>query len=106
VTRGPGGYCPAFFLRQYWQARGCDPRPARFDTLAGFFYNGASTSAGVRMGSDKVKMSIELPRELRQAAQEKADAEDVAISQVIRWWLRAWLDGELPTRPPGKEADK
>ena len=58
------------------------------------------------MGSDKVKMSIELPRELRQAAQEKADAEDVAISQVIRWWLRAWLDGELPTRPPGKEADK
>ena len=51
------------------------------------------------MDSKKVQISLQLPGELRKAAMAKAQAEDVTLSQVIRWWLKAWVDGYLPTRP-------
>ena len=41
------------------------------------------------MGDAKVKVSFQLSKELRDEAKAKAEAEDVTISQVIRWWLRA-----------------
>lgn len=50
---------------------------------------------------EQTKMTIRIPRDLHAAAKARAEAEDVTISQIIRWWLRAWLDGEIPTRPPG-----
>ncbi len=54
---------------------------------------------------DKVRVSFQLSKELRDTAKEKAQAEDISLSQVIRWWLRAWLDGDLPTRPPTLEQE-
>ena len=47
-----------------------------------------------------VRVSFQMPIELRDAAQQKAQAEDVTVSQVVRWYLRAWVDGDIPTRPP------
>ena len=40
------------------------------------------------------------PRRLHEAAKARAEAEDVTLSQVIRWWLWAWVRGELPTPTP------
>lgn len=54
---------------------------------------------------EQSKLTIRTPAELHQAAKDKAAAEDVTISQVIRWWLRAWVDGEMPTRPPTTETE-
>ncbi len=48
----------------------------------------------------KVRISFQLPEELRDAAQEKARIEDVSVSQVLRWYLRAWVNGEAGTMPP------
>ena len=60
---------------------------------------------GEGMGTETKLLTIRTPKALHEAAKEKAEAEDVTISQVIRWWLRAWLDGDLPTRPPGLEQE-
>lgn len=49
----------------------------------------------------ETRLTIRLPKELHDAAKEKADANDVTLSQVIRWYLRAWSQGEVPTYPPG-----
>ena len=57
------------------------------------------------MSGEKVRLTILTPRDLHEAAKVRAETEDVTISQLVRWWLRAWLDGELPTRPPGLEQE-
>jgi predicted HicB family RNase H-like nuclease len=54
------------------------------------------------MTGGEVKLTIRAPRELHEAARAKAEAEDVTISQVIRWWLRAWVRGDLPTPSPSE----
>lgn len=55
------------------------------------------------MGAETKLLTIRTPKDLHEAAKVKAEAEDVTLSQVVRWWLRAWIDGELPTRPPELE---
>lgn len=55
------------------------------------------------MDESNIRLSLQMPRELRDAARAKAEAEDVSMSQVIRWHLTAWVRGELPTRPPKPE---
>jgi hypothetical protein len=57
------------------------------------------------MTKNNIRLTILAPKELHDAAKAKADAEDVTLSQVIRWWLRAWVRGDLPTTPSpmGKE---
>jgi hypothetical protein len=53
---------------------------------------------------DEARMTVRMPRELYEAAQAKAKAEDVTISQLVRWYLRAWIQGDtpriLPHSPP------
>ena len=65
-------------------------------------YNGAISHivGGGEMGSDTKLLTIRAPDDLHRQVKAKAALEDVTISQVVRWWLRAWVDGELPTRPP------
>lgn len=52
------------------------------------------------MSKDDVRLTVVAPKELHEAAKAKADAEDVTLSQVIRWWLWAWVRGDLPTPSP------
>jgi predicted HicB family RNase H-like nuclease len=53
--------------------------------------------------TDAVSFTIRIPKELHQAAKERAKADDVTISQAIRWYLRAWVQGEVATLPPKRE---
>ena len=52
------------------------------------------------------KMAIRLPRELHKAARLKAVESDVTLSDVVREFLRLWVEGqiELPKKeqPPNK----
>lgn len=57
------------------------------------------------MSEIEMRVSFRAPGHLVQEAKDKAKTEDVTLSQVMRWHLRAWVRGELPTRPPNpKEA--
>jgi len=49
----------------------------------------------------ETKLTIRLSKELHDAVREKTDANDVTLSQVIRWYLRAWSQGEAPIYLPG-----
>ena len=40
-----------------------------------------------------------LSNELFEAAMQKAEREDLTLSQVLRRFLRAWVVGELETPP-------
>lgn len=55
------------------------------------------------MGKDEVKLTIRLPRELHEAAKAKAQADDITLSQAIRWYLRAWVQDELSPKLPRSE---
>jgi antitoxin component of RelBE/YafQ-DinJ toxin-antitoxin module len=46
-----------------------------------------------------VRLSIRIPRELRDAALEKARREDLTLSQVVRHFLRQWLAENPPPEP-------
>jgi antitoxin component of RelBE/YafQ-DinJ toxin-antitoxin module len=39
-----------------------------------------------------VRLSIRIPAELREAALNKAKREDMTLSQVVRRFLRKWID--------------
>ena len=55
---------------------------------------------------EEIELTVRTPKDLHRAAKAKAEAEDVTISQLVRWWLRAWVDGDLPTRPPTAEPEQ
>ncbi len=55
---------------------------------------------------NKTVLTIRLPRELRQAAIEKAATYDITLSHVVRWYLRAWLKGDAPLFPPESEEEE
>jgi hypothetical protein len=38
-----------------------------------------------------------LPSELFEAAMQKAEREDLALAQVLRRFVRAWVAGEIET---------
>ncbi|MCA1564163.1 MAG: hypothetical protein LC803_00625 [Acidobacteria bacterium] len=44
---------------------------------------------------DKVKVIVEMPRSLRDEALEKAQQQDVSLSQVLRMATRAFVAGRL-----------
>ena len=71
---------------------------------------GRGTAKGAEMARNEVKLTIRVPKELHEAAKAKAEADDITLSQAIRWYLRAWVQGELsPTLPrsePEQEGDK
>jgi hypothetical protein len=52
------------------------------------------------VSKDTIRLTVLTPRELHEVAKAKADAEDVTLSQLIRWWLRSWVRGDLPTPSP------
>ena len=39
-----------------------------------------------------VRLSIRIPADLREAALHKAKREDLTLSQVVRRFLRKWID--------------
>jgi antitoxin component of RelBE/YafQ-DinJ toxin-antitoxin module len=47
------------------------------------------------------RLSIRVPRKLLDAALEKAKAEDLTLSQVVRRFLREWIQD-----PPEGQEDK
>jgi predicted DNA binding CopG/RHH family protein len=49
-------------------------------------------------GND-AKLTIRLPRELLEAAHEKAQRSDVPISQFLRHCLREWVAEDPPEEP-------
>ena len=49
--------------------------------------------------TDDVRLGIRIPRELRDAALEKARRQDLTLSQVVRHYLRAWLAADPPEEP-------
>jgi len=53
--------------------------------------------------TDNVRLTVLTPRWLHTAAKEKAEALDLTVSQAVRWWLRAWVAGELEAEPPQAE---
>ena len=61
------------------------------------------------MSQAEVRMTIRVPKGLHEAAKAKAKAEDVTISQIVRWYLKAWVQDELffvvprSDREPGDE---
>lgn len=77
-----------------------NPASWGIDNRAGIVYNANILRTGENVGN-KVRLTVLTPRDLHEAAKAKAAAEDVTISQLVRWWLRAWVDGDLPARPPG-----
>jgi len=56
------------------------------------------------MRKDWVKLTILVPRELREAAKAKALAEDTTISHFVRRKLREWVKGE-PTEEEEKSPE-
>ena len=50
---------------------------------------------GGNVSKDETRMTIRLPRDLLEAAKSKAQADDVTVSQAVRWFLRAWIQDEL-----------
>lgn len=54
---------------------------------------------------EKTTLTIRLPKELRQAATDKAADHDVTLSHVVRWYLRAWVKGTAPLFPPDSEEE-
>jgi len=46
-----------------------------------------------------VRLSIRIPRHLRDAALEKAKREDLTLSQVVRRFLREWIAEDPPDEP-------
>ncbi len=59
----------------------------------------------VRTASDEMRLTIRIPKELHQAAKDRADAADVTLSHVLRWYLRAWVEGRAPLYPPTGQPD-
>ena len=49
---------------------------------------------------DKVKLMVQMPRELRRAAKLKATQEDTSVSAVVRRLLRQWLNKPNQNEPP------
>lgn len=47
--------------------------------------------------SNGKKFVIRTPLELHQAAKQKAAAEGLTLSDLIRTWLAMWLNGDLPS---------
>lgn len=45
------------------------------------------------------RYQFRLPRDLREAALEKARREDILLSQVLRRFLRAWVAEDPPEEP-------
>lgn len=54
-------------------------------------------SKKARVMINDVRLQVRVPRELYQEVMAKARAEDVNLSQLVRWALRAWLRGDIPT---------
>ena len=46
------------------------------------------------MSEDSIRLTILLPRELRDRAKIKAQADDITVSQFIRRALREWVAEE------------
>ena len=49
---------------------------------------------------DKVKLMVQMPRELRRAAKLKATQEDTSVSAVVRRLLEQWLNEPEQDKPP------
>jgi antitoxin component of RelBE/YafQ-DinJ toxin-antitoxin module len=50
------------------------------------------------------RLGLRIPPELKRAAQEKAEAEDLTLSQVVRRLLRQWVaEEEQPEEGEGQE---
>jgi hypothetical protein len=53
---------------------------------------------------------LRLPSKLLQKAHEKAEREDLALAQVTRRFLSAWVDGSItlpqPTEQPSEPKNK
>jgi hypothetical protein len=55
--------------------------------------------------SDEVRLTIRVPKDLHQAAKGKAADDDVTLSHVVRWYLRAWIEGKAPLFPPSESSE-
>ena len=48
---------------------------------------------------------VRLPSSLLEAARTKAAKSDITLSLVLRWYLRAWVEGKAPLFPPNNPSD-
>jgi predicted HicB family RNase H-like nuclease len=46
------------------------------------------------------RLTLRIPLQLHQQAQEKARTKRVSLSQAIRWFLERWVRGEIEAVPP------
>jgi predicted DNA binding CopG/RHH family protein len=54
-----------------------------------------SMHGGKMTDGKDARLTIRLPRELLEAAREKAQHVDIPVSQYLRHCLRAWVEEEL-----------
>ena len=74
------------------------------DKRTKIWYNTYGIRRRTMMRKDWVKLTILVPRELREAAKAKALAEDTTISHFVRRKLREWVKGE-PTEEEEKSPE-
>jgi predicted HicB family RNase H-like nuclease len=48
---------------------------------------------------EEPKISFRLPEDLYEKAKEKANREDITLSQVLRRCLRDWVEEDTPEEP-------
>jgi antitoxin component of RelBE/YafQ-DinJ toxin-antitoxin module len=47
------------------------------------------------MPGDEARVTVRVDRGLREAAMARAEQEDLTVSQAVRWFLRAWVQGDV-----------
>ena len=52
------------------------------------------------------RLGLRIPPELKQAAQKKAEAEDLTLSQVVRRLLRQWIMEDKQPEEKENQEDK
>jgi hypothetical protein len=51
----------------------------------------------------ETKITFRLPQELYDKAKDKAQSEDVTLSQALRRFLRDWVTEDVPATTAGSE---
>jgi hypothetical protein len=70
-----------------------------FDTQSNRVYTGCTVPAYKRAQMKRQqtsRLSIRIPRDLHHAALERARRQDLTLSQVVRHYLRDWVEEDLP----------
>ena len=56
--------------------------------------------------TENARLTLRVPQELYDQAKAKAEREDITLSQLVRRFLREWVEGNQPTnKQRGKSQD-